>query len=260
MVELFSRTRGEESRRWLVMLHGLFGSADNLGGLARILEEHYRILLLDLRNHGRSPHAEGMTYADMAGDVLIAMDKEGIENAIIFGHSMGGKVAMQLALMASNRVSDLIVGDISPVQYGGHHDRILEGMQTVAAEAPQSRQEAQAILSEFESEPAVLSFLMTNWRKLESGNWGWRVNLPVIVSRYGDIASGSHGDAFSGPVLFLRGEHSDYVQTDHRDKILALFPHATVKTIGGTGHWLHAEKPDMVARSILRFLEQAEQS
>lgn len=258
MVELFSRTRGDGP--WLVMLHGLFGSADNLGGLARILEEHYRILLLDLRNHGRSPHADSMTYADMAKDVLMAMEKEGIEHAVVFGHSMGGKVAMQLALMAPIRVSALIVGDISPVQYGGHHDRILEGMQKVAAEAPQSRQEAQTLLAGFESEPAVLSFLMTNWRKLEDGNWGWRVNLPVIISRYGDIAAGSEGEPFIGPVLFLRGEHSDYVQAGHRDKILALFPRATVKTIGGTGHWLHAEKPDMVARSILRFLEQAELS
>ena len=256
MVELFSRTRGEGP--WLVMLHGLFGSADNLGGLARILEANYRILMLDLRNHGRSPHAETMTYSVMAADVLAAMDKEGIAKAVIFGHSMGGKVAMQLALDAPERISSLIVGDIAPVQYGGHHDRILEGMQKVAADAPQSRQEAQALLATYEDEPAVLSFLMTNWRKLESGNWGWRVNLPVITSRYGDIASASEGTPFKGPVLFLRGDRSDYVQASHKDKILALFPRATVKTITGTGHWLHAEKPEMVARTIVRFLEQAE--
>lgn len=257
-VELFGRMRGEGP--WLVMLHGLFGSGDNLGGVARILSEHYKILILDLRNHGRSPHAEDMSYSDMAADVLAAMDREGIERAHLFGHSMGGKVAMQLALMAPERVRALVVGDISPVQYGNNHGRILEGMQVVADAAPQSRQEAQALMAEFENDPGVLSFLMTNWRKNENGVWGWRVNLPAIVSRYADIAAGAVGNVFEGPVLFLRGENSDYVQAAHKDKILALFPDATVKTISGTGHWLHAEKPDMVARSMLRFLEQAENS
>lgn len=255
-VELFARTRGEG--HWLIMLHGLFGSGDNLGGVARILSEHYKILLLDLRNHGRSPHADAMSYRDMAEDVLAAMDREGIQSAHMFGHSMGGKVAMQLALMAPERLKALVVGDISPVQYGDNHGRILAGMQAVAAEAPQSRQEAQALMAEFENEPGVLSFLMTNWRKNEDGIWGWRVNLSAIVSRYADIAAGAEGKAFTGPVLFLRGENSDYVQAGHKDKILALFPAATVKTISGTGHWLHAEKPDMVARSMLRFFEQAE--
>lgn len=255
---LYGRTRGDGP--WLVMLHGLFGSGDNLGGIARILSERYRILLLDLRNHGRSPHADDMSYTDMATDVLAAMDHHGIERAHVFGHSMGGKVAMQLALMAPNRVNALVVGDISPVQYGDNHGQILHGMQAVADAAPQSRQEAQALMAEFENDPGVLSFLMTNWRKNEDGVWGWRVNLSAIVSRYPDIAAGADGTAFEGPVLFLRGENSDYVQASHRDKILALFPAATVKTISGTGHWLHAEKPDMVARSMLRFFEQAENS
>ena len=257
-VELFGRARGEGP--WLVMLHGLFGSGDNLGGIARILSEHYRVLLLDLRNHGRSPHADGMSYSDMAADVLAAMDREGIQSAHVFGHSMGGKVAMQLALMAPKRVNGLVVGDISPVQYGDNHGRILKGMQAVAERAPQSRQEAQALMAEFESEPGVLSFLLTNWRKNEDGLWGWRVNLAAIIARYSDIAAGAEGSAFEGPVLFLRGENSDYVQAAHKDKILALFPAAKVKTISGTGHWLHAEKPDMVARSMLRFFEQAENS
>lgn len=255
-VELFGRKRGEGP--WLVMLHGLFGSGDNLGGIARLLSEHFKILLLDLRNHGRSPHSDSMSYSEMAADVLAAMDREGVDAAHVFGHSMGGKVAMQVALMAPERVRSLVVGDISPVQYGDNHGRILQGMQAVAAEAPQSRQEAQALMAEFESEPGVLSFLMTNWRKNESGVWGWRVNLDAIVSRYSDIASGAEEGTFNGPVLFLRGENSDYVQAAHKDKILALFPAATVKTISGTGHWLHAEKPDMVARSMLRFFEQAE--
>lgn len=257
-VDLYARTKGEGP--WLVMLHGLFGSGDNLGGLARLLEANYRILLLDLRNHGRSAHAPEMTYGDMAQDVFKAMDQHDIDKAIVFGHSMGGKVAMQMALATPERVTALIVGDIAPVRYGNHHDRILQGLRTVEKATPQSRSGAQEILADYVDEPDVLNFLMTNWRRDEQGKWRWRINLSAIVARYADIADGSSGGPYEGPVLFLRGEHSDYVQGEHRDKILALFPSATVKTIGGTGHWLHAEKPDMVARSILRFLEQAELS
>lgn len=253
-IELFSRTRGQGS--WLVMLHGLFGSGDNLGGLARALEAHFQILLIDLRNHGRSPHAGGMDYTAMAQDVLATMDREGIEIAPVFGHSMGGKVAMQMALMAPERISSLIVGDIAPVTYGGHHDKILEGMQVVADAAPQSRQEAQALLKPYAGEDDVLAFLMTNWRRDTAGTWGWRINLPAIIHHYDDIAAGLDGGRYDGPVLFLRGEKSNYIEASYREQIIDLFPKASVKTIGGTGHWLHAEKPDMVARSILQFLKR----
>lgn len=255
MVDLYTRVRGEKGP-WLVMLHGLFGSGDNLGGLVRVLEQNYRILLVDLRNHGRSPHAPTMTYGEMAQDVFAAMDRHDIKQAAIFGHSMGGKVAMTMALSDASRVSKLVVGDIAPVPYGGHHDRILDGLQAVAVAAPRSRAEAQSILNEYVDEAGVLSFLMTNWRRQADESWGWRINLNAIVCRYGDIAAGMEDGSYTGPVLFLRGGNSDYIQATHRDRILELFPAATVKTIGGTGHWLHSEKPDMVARSVKNFLEQ----
>lgn len=153
-------------------------------------------------------------------------------------------------------MNTLVVGDIAPVLYGGHHDRILEGLQAVADAAPQSRARAQAILDEYVDEVGVLSFLMTNWRRQPDGNWGWRINLAAISSRYSDISAGMEDGVYRGPVLFLRGANSDYIQAIHRERILDLFPSATVKTIGGTGHWLHAEKPDMVGRSVKNFLEQ----
>ncbi len=254
MVELYSRVRGDGP--WLVMLHGLFGSGDNLGGIARILESDFRILLVDLRNHGRSPHAPTMTYAEMAEDVFAAMDKENIAEAFVFGHSMGGKTAMTMALSNPNRVSKLVVGDIAPVPYGGHHDRVIEGLHAVAKVGPQSRAEAEAILCSYVEEEGVLGFLMTNWRRQSDGRWGWRINLDVISGQYSDIAAGMDSAVYRRPVLFLRGANSDYIQAQHRERILELFPEATVKTIAGTGHWLHAEKPELVARNVKRFLEQ----
>ncbi len=254
MVELYTKVRGNGP--WLVMLHGLFGSGDNLGGIARILENDFRTLLVDLRNHGRSPHAPSMTYSEMAEDVFAVMDRENIVEACVFGHSMGGKTAMTMALSKPDRVTKLVVGDIAPVPYDGHHARVLEGLHAVAMVGPQSRAEAEAILAPYVEEEGVLNFLMTNWRRQQDGRWGWRVNLDVILRQYSEIAAGMNSAVYGGPVLFLRGANSDYIQAQHRERILELFPAATVKTIGGTGHWLHAEKPDLVARSVKRFLEQ----
>ena len=252
MMHLHYRERGEGPP--LVMLHGLFGSADNLGGLARILAKEFHTITVDLRNHGRSPHSDRMSYSLMAEDVCALMDQLGLERAHVFGHSMGGKVAMQLALDCPSRVNKLVIADIAPVSYTHHHAAILDGMQAVAEAAPSSRKGAEDILRRYESEPAILSFLMTNWRRDTNGNWGWRHNLAAIRSEYAHIAAGNNGSGFKGDVLFLRGGLSHYIGAEHRDAILDLFPNATVRTIEGVGHWLHAEKPDMVARAVSRFL------
>lgn len=251
-MNLFYRKRG--SGLPLVMLHGLFGSADNLGGLARAMENDHEMILVDHRNHGRSPHMPTHSYPDMAKDIFSLMDQEGLDRAHVFGHSMGGKVAMQMALMAPERIERLVIGDISPVSYGRHHDRILEGMEAVATAAPQNRAGAEKILSAFESDDAVLSFLLTNWRRSDDGIWRWRLNIDTIRDDYAAIAAGLDGQAVDTPVMFLRGGNSDYVSAEHRNAILQLFPNATVRTVEGAGHWLHAEKPDLVARLITRFI------
>ncbi|MFC3053076.1 alpha/beta fold hydrolase [Kordiimonas pumila] len=251
--ELAFRVKGEGEP--LVMLHGLFGSGDNLGGIIRLLSAEYKTIALDLRGHGRSPHLGTLSYPQMADDVMRFMDKQGIESAYVFGHSMGGKTAMQLAISHPNRVKKLIVGDIAPVAYTPHHTQILAGMQAVAKAAPTDRKEAETLLAEYESEPEVLSFLLTNWRRVSDNTWGWRLDLEAICRDYDNLIAGIEGGEYEGETLFLRGGRSDYIKAEHRDTILRLFPKASVKTVEGTSHWLHAEKPDLIARAIMKFLQ-----
>ncbi len=251
-MKLFVRDQGSGTP--LVLLHGLFGSVDNLGMLARGLEGDFRIISLDLRNHGRSDHADSMTYPSMAADVLETLDSMGVQQAHFYGHSMGGKTVMQIALTAPERVTSLMVGDIAPVLYEGHHRKILEGMQAVADVAPGSRKAASEILSAYEDEPAVLSFLLTNWRRQADGSYDWRVNLPVIVGGYDNIAAPVTGTPYQGRTLFLKGGLSDYISANYRDAILALFPKASVRIIEGGGHWFHADKTEMTLRIMRRFL------
>jgi len=258
MVELFVRDSG--SGEPVVFLHGLFGSADNLGMISRPVEEAgYRVISFDLRNHGRSPHADAVTYPDMAGDVLDGLDALGIDSAHIYGHSMGGKTAMQLALLAPDRVKSLTIGDIAPIAYAPNHTEIVKGMKAVAASDASSRADAKAILKDYEDQPAVLSFLLTNWRRRSDGTHGWRVGLDEIADGYDGISAAVDGDApYGGPVLFLKGGDSDYIRNEHRAPILERFPKASVRIIAGTGHWFHAEKPDLTARTFLKFIQSAD--
>lgn len=259
-VELNHRITGEGAP--LILLHGLFGSLENLGGIARRLQDDWQIHALDQRNHGSSPHTETMDYPAMASDVIAYMDRQGIDKACILGHSMGGKVAMQVALQAPARVERVIVADIAPVSYKPRHDAILEGLKSIDLNAVASRQDADQRLAEQVDALATRQFLLKNLERVprdEQSEGGplfrWRLNLPVIDACYGNLSQAPEGDGpYQGPVLFLKGADSAYIQEKHRESIQQLFPAAELRVIQDTGHWLHAEKPDTFAALCRRFL------
>jgi esterase len=259
-VELNHRITGEGAP--LILLHGLFGSLENLGGIARRLQDDWQIHALDQRNHGSSPHTETMDYPAMASDVIAYMDRQGIDKACILGHSMGGKVAMQVALQAPARVERVIVADIAPVSYKPRHDAILEGLKSIDLNAVASRQDADQRLAEQVDALATRQFLLKNLERVprdEQSEGGplfrWRLNLPVIDACYGNLSQAPEGDGpYQGPVLFLKGADSAYIQEKHREAIQQLFPAAELRVIQDTGHWLHAEKPDTFAALCRRFL------
>lgn len=259
-VELNHRVTGEGQP--LILLHGLFGSMENLGGIARRLEDEWQIHALDQRNHGRSPHTDSMDYPAMADDVIAYMDAQGLEKAVLLGHSMGGKTAMQVALKAPERVERLIVADISPVNYQPRHDAILEGLSALDLSSVSSRQEADKALADYVEMTQVRQFLLKNLERVpeeqrdeSAGAYRWRLNLPVIEACYPRLALAPEATtAYEGPVLFLKGADSAYIQEKHRDEIRRLFPSAELKIIEGTGHWLHAEKADTFVTLCRRFL------
>lgn len=258
-VTLHHRISGEGKP--LILLHGLFGSLENLGGVAQRLQDQWQIHALDQRNHGRSPHDDEMNYAAMADDVVAYMDKQGLDRAVLLGHSMGGKVAMQVALAHPDRVSGLIVADIAPVDYKPRHDAILEGMQAIDFTRIESRRDADAALKPHVDMEGVRQFLLKNLERVpESESTGaeifrWRLNLSVISACYGNLAKApSATGPYEGPVMFIKGADSAYIQARHEETIRRLFPHAQLKVIEGTGHWLHAEKVDTFATLCRRFL------
>lgn len=240
----------------LIVLHGLMGNADNWRAHARQWESQRRVVALDLRNHGRSPHAEDMEYRHLAEDVLHTLDTLGIARFDLLGHSMGGKTAMSMAVLAPSRIQHLIVADIAPADYAlDRHDDIFAAMQAVADHPPARRGDADAMMSEYLDDLETRRFLGTNLVKGDDERLHWRVNLPALRHGYPDIASVPvAGAAFNGPVLFLRGGDSSYVLPEHRALIMARFPHAHIVTLKHCAHWLHVEQFAVFVEAVNRFL------
>lgn len=244
-----------QQKPWVILLHGLFGMSDNLLTFGKVLAEEFRVLLPDLINHGRSPHRKKMGYPDMAEDVYSLMDNLDISSANIIGHSMGGKVAMQMATLSPSRVLKLIVVDIAPVAYAPRHNGIFYAMKLVAAAGINSRKEADAILCENVPEDYVRQFLLKNLARQDSGLWQWRIGLAEILEAYPDIiAAPDFRDTYNGNVLIIKGETSDYILPEHAESIEKWFPNAELKVVAGAGHWLHSEKPQVFQALVRRFL------
>jgi pimeloyl-ACP methyl ester carboxylesterase len=246
----------------VALLHGLFGQARNFGALQRRLAARRRVLALDLRNHGESPHAPGMDYPVLAEDVHETLAGRGAVPADLLGHSMGGKTAMALALLHPRAVRRLIVADIAPVAYAHHNAAVAAALRALPLRPGLSRAEADRHLATAVPDPRVRAFLLTN---LLTGpdprsEPRWRIGLDEIAAGMDRIEGWPESwpnPCFDGPALFLYGGASDYVRPEHRPAILRLFPRASFQDIPGAGHWLHADAPEAFAHAVEAFLDAA---
>lgn len=234
----------------IVLVHGLFGSLDNLGILARSLVVDHDIIQVDMRNHGLSPRSPEMNYPAMAQDLLDTLDDRQIEKAIFIGHSMGGKAVMALTALAPERIDRLVAIDIAPVDYHvRRHDQIFAAINAVTEAQATSRQQAASVMRQYLKEEGVIQFLLKSFV-----DGAWRFNVPVLWDQYPHIVGWETLPAWNHPALFIPGGNSPYVTEAYRDPLLAQFPQARAHVIAGAGHWVHAEKPDAVLRAIRRYL------
>ncbi|MDA8494776.1 esterase [Kluyvera georgiana] len=236
----------------IVLVHGLFGSLDNLGILARDLLADHDVIQVDMRNHGLSPRSDDMSYPAMAQDLLDTLDANQIEKATFIGHSMGGKAVMALTALAPERIDRLVAIDIAPVDYHvRRHDEIFAAINTVTSAGVSTRQQAATVMREYLHEEGVIQFLLKSFV-----DGAWRFNVPVLWEQYPHIVGWETIPAWVHPALFIPGGNSPYVTEAYRDDLLAQFPQAKAHVIAGAGHWVHAEKPDAVLRAIRRYLAE----
>ena len=210
------------------LIHGLFGSLSNLGNLARALTPIYRVISIDLRNHGESPWNGVHDYPSMAEDVATLIEQECSEPALVLGHSMGGKVAMYLSLMWAHLVDRLIVVDIPPARSSGTPIDYVHAMQKVPLATLSHRRDVELALTDTISDPKVRRFLLTNIMSQPEG-LTWIANLDVIEKYFDQILDWPdlvHSRQFSRPTLFLEGAHSTFVGPEHAEVIQHFFPAA----------------------------------
>lgn len=243
----------------LVMLHGLLGSARNFGTLQRHLAQARRVIALDLRNHGDSPHEQRMDYAAMAADVAETLEALGALPAMVMGHSMGGKVAMRLALSAPQAVARLLVSDIAPVAYPPSHGVLVEALEGLRLEPSLSRGEADAALSQAIPEAGVRAFLLQNLRPGSPASW--RVGLAQLAAALPAITGWEDlpGDApYAGRCLVVAGARSAYITAEGRAAFARRFPSARFVTVKEAGHWVHADNPAGFLAVLEAFLAAPE--
>jgi esterase len=241
----------------LLILHGLFGNLGNWGWHSKQLSKDFAVYGVDLRNHGASFQHEELSYSLMANDLKNLLDHLQIDNCFLVGHSMGGKVAMQLAQTDPQLIQKMVVVDIAPVSYSDTadgHFRVMDGMEAIDLSSLASRKDAERQPCDYIEDEATRNFVLTNLVR-DGDSYRWRINLPAIRSNYEKLREKPVGDAvFPKPVLFIKGENSEYIKASQEQAILKLFPQAAVKIVMEAGHWVHAEKPQLVLKIIKDFL------
>ncbi|MFH2095930.1 MAG: alpha/beta fold hydrolase [Bacteroidota bacterium] len=263
-MELFFRKYG--SGPALIILHGLYGSSDNWVTVASALSDKFEVFIPDQRNHGRSPHSTEHTYELLQNDILEFMDMHNIKTASILGHSMGGKTAMFFSNKHPDRISHMIVTDISPRAYTDHrsasvhslhHRTILDALKSIDISVLTSRKEAELILSSKLESDRTVQFLLKNLYRDTNNQFKWRLNLDVLQQSIPFLLIGMNDSLqITGfPVLFLSGALSHYIEKEDIQLIQHIYPGAEIATVKNAGHWLHAEQTEEFIRLVTEFLE-----
>ncbi len=248
----------------VVFLHGLFGQGRNFSRIAKALTPDYRSVLVDLPDHGRSPWTDQVRYEAMADAVAATLLERyaGEPAGHVVGHSMGGKVAMLLALRHPELVDRLVVVDISPAESdgAGEFEHLLDSLAALDLTSLTRRSDADEALVEAIPDDRVRGFLLQNLRSSTAG-FSWQANLPLLRR---DLATIGGFPALEGcfdhPVLWVAGERSAYVQDEHADDMVRLFPRTTAVTIKGAGHWVHSEQPEAFVSALRVFLGAADRA
>ncbi|KAA3610970.1 MAG: alpha/beta fold hydrolase [Calditrichaeota bacterium] len=254
-MKLFQQIYGEDDPA-IIILHGILGSGRNWHTAAKILAANHRVIVPDLRNHGRSPHSDMHRIAGMVDDVISLQQQTQASPSILLGHSMGGLIACEVAFQSSMTVQALIVVDITPRSHRGDVIKILTAMKNIDLSSIKNKNEVDEKLSPSIPDPIIRQFILTNLST--DGEFKWRVNLPALYDYLIDMRaySPAPSNVYNGPALFLRGERSDYIQQADEKIIQQHCPQAEIVTIPNAGHWVHYDNLPALVSEVKSFIEK----
>lgn len=264
-MKLFYRKYGDGPP--LIILHGLFGSSDNWMTIAKSLGEYFTVYLPDQRNHGQSPHSDLIDYDSMRDDLFELAAHLKLNKFFLAGHSMGGKTAFSFAIQWPEMINGLLIADISPfinesnkqAAYS-HHLNILQAMLSIDLSLIFSRREVDSILTEKIHSVQTRGFILKNLQRTEGNKFAWKINSQALLNNLDKIMEGidlqrDPAQQITGfPVIFLKGENSDYLPSSDFKDIQNIFPAAEFVIVPNAGHWIHTDRPDEVIKNIRRLL------
>ena len=253
-MKLYSKIYGEKGQD-LIIIHGLLGMSDNWNSLGKKFAKYCRVHLIDLRNHGRSPHTDVFNYDVMCGDLLEYIEENKIQKPILLGHSLGGKVAMKFVFTYSKKIERLLVVDISPRRYNTDFVQdLLKTLYNLPLENFNKIEEIDNVLSFHYPEKRVRQFLLKNLYRKANKEFDWRFNLESLLDKVINI---QEADFIQGvcdvPTHFIKGENSNYITTEDEIIINKHFSDFSIATIYGAGHWVHAENPKRFYNEVMGF-------
>jgi len=253
-MKLHSKIYGDKGQD-LIVIHGLFGMSDNWNTLGKKFSKYCKVYLIDLRNHGRSPHSTDFNYDVMCDDVLEYMKDNAIVSPIILGHSLGGKVAMKFAFTYPEKIDKLIVADIAPREYNSDfYKNLLATLYKLPLEDFDKREDIDKLLSDAFEDKGMRLFLLKNLYRNEKKEFAWRFNIDVLLEKVQNIQDASFvSGKLNIPTHFIRGGNSDYINSADELLIKKHFNDLSICTIDDAGHWLHAEKPERFYDEVMGF-------
>ena len=254
-MKLYSKIYGDGYED-LIIIHGLFGMSDNWNSLGKDFSKYYKVHLVDLRNHGRSPHSEQFDYEVMCEDIIQYIEDHNINKPIILGHSLGGKVAMKLAFTYPQKIERLVVADIAPRKYStAFHENLLMKLVKLELADFNTRKDLENHLSLYIEDLGTRLFLLKNLYRGDNKSYAWRFNLHVLLEKVSNIQDDSFVEGLCDvSTLFLRGGKSSYINNSDELLINNHFSDFNIVTIDEAGHWLHAEKPHQFFNEVIAFL------
>ena len=253
-MKLYSKIQGDKAQD-LIIIHGLFGMSDNWNTLGKKIAKYCKVHLIDLRNHGRSPHSEDFNYDVMCEDLLEYMEDNNIQKPILLGHSLGGKVAIKCAFTYPEKIEKLIVADISPREYNtDFHKNLLATLYKLPLDDFDKREDIDKLLSDTFEDKGIRLFLLKNLYRNDKKEFAWRFNIESLLDTIENI---QEADFITGncaiPTHFLRGGNSDYINSTDELIINKHFSDFSIATIIDAGHWLHAENPERFYDEVMGF-------
>ncbi len=254
-MSLYYRTYGDDLAQPVIILHGLFGSSDNWKSIATQLSSNFRVVTVDLRNHGQSFHHAEMNYELLAMDIVQLLTELDIDQANFIGHSMGGKVVMKLGVMYPEKVMKQLVIDMSPRSYDDQHTYIIDTLSSINLNDIKTRNDADLALSVSIKDKSIRQFLLMNL-KVEDESFSWKINLSSLKKNYSLLLEQIDIDKnkITFPSYFIRGSKSNYITDSDTNYIKRCYENVRIITIDGAGHWVHAESPKLFLEKVSEAL------